>query len=171
MCLEDKQLMMARKARLAFIQTLRREKTETTPAQQRGIDYENDTYEGKTPASPYVEGGQWQIVGKREENIDGIDFLLYGRLDVLKGGIIYDIKRVSQYSVQKYLYSAQHPFYLELFPRARQFTYLVDDGNMLHTETYYRDKIKPIKYTIMEFVRWLKEENLWEDYRLYWRTK
>ena len=171
MCLEDKQLSASRWARLAFIDTLRRKQTPTTEAQQRGIDFEDDTYKGKTPASPYVEGGQWQIVGKKEEKIGGMNFLLYGRLDCLKGGIIYDIKRVSQYSVQKYFNSAQHAFYLELFPRARQFTYLAYDGNALHTETYYRDEVKPIRVTIEMFIDWLKENNLMEDYKIYWRTK
>ncbi len=171
MCLEDKQLSASRWARSAFLSTLRRAKSETTPAQQRGIDYEDATYQGKTSASPYVEGGQFQIVGKKYETIGGVDFLLYGRLDCLKGGTIYDIKRVSQYSVQKYLHSAQHPFYLHLFPRATKFTYLVDDGYALHTETYFRDEVKPIRSTIEEFIGWLKEEELWDDYELYWKAR
>lgn len=171
MCLEDKQLSASRWARTSFLDTLRRVKNETTPAQQRGIDYEDATYKGETPASPYVEGGQFQIVGKKFETIDGVDFLLYGRLDCLKGGTIYDIKRVSQYAVQKYLHSAQHPFYLHLFPRAKKFTYLVDDGYAFHTETYWRDEVKPIEQTIREFIEWLKNEDLWDDYELYWKAR
>lgn len=170
-CIEDKQSIAMMNARTSFIATLNRIKTPTTEAQQRGIDYEDECYKGNTDCSPIIEGGQFQIVGKKTKTIGGIDFLLYGRLDVLKGGIIYDIKRVSQYSPQKYLHSAQHPFYLELFKSAYKFTYLVYDGIKLHQESYFRDEVKPIESIIQEFIDWLKEENLYDTYELKWATK
>lgn len=170
-CLEDRQEEARKKAYAEFLLTLDRVKTPATEAQQRGIDYEADTYAGKTDASPYVEGGLFQAVGKKEETIDGQPFLLYGRLDCLKAGIIYDIKRVSRYTAQKYARSSQHGFYLHLFPQAYRFTYLVYDGKKLHTETYYRDEARPIEADIMEFMGWLKQEGLFERYELNWRTK
>lgn len=169
--LEDRQDEARKKAYQDFLLTLDRVKIPTTEAQQRGIDYERDTYAGLTEASPYVKGGQFQSVGMKEETIDGQPYLLYGRLDCLKAGVIYDIKRVGRYTAQKYLRSAQHGFYLALFPEAYKFTYLVFDGNKLHTETYYRDEARPVEQDIKAFADWLRQEGLFERYELNWRSK
>lgn len=169
-CLEDKILDTQAKAKEDFINTLNRIKTPPNQYMQMGIDYEEECYKGNTDVSPIIKGGAYQIVGMKNETIDGIDFLLYGRLDVLKGGIIYDIKRVMKYSVQKYFKSCQHSFYFELFGRAYQFTYLIYDGNRLHTETYYREDCVDIKQVISNFIRWLKENDLFEIYKEKWKS-
>ena len=167
-CLEDKKLDAQKKAKEDFIKTLKREPSETNVYMQMGIDYEEECYKGNTEVSPIIQGGAYQLVGKKNKTIDGIDFLLYGRLDVLKGGVIYDIKRVMKYAPQKYLKSCQHSFYFELFERSYQFTYLVFDGNKLHTETYYRDECDDIKEIISNFMKWLEANDLLELYKKYW---
>jgi len=170
-CIEDKILVAQEKAYNDFITVLNRIKTEPNEFMLRGIEYEDECYKGNTDCSPIIEGGAYQIVGKKEETIDDIDFLLYGRLDVLKGGIIYDIKRVSKYSTQKYLKSYQHPFYFELFKECDEFDYLIYDGDTLHIETYYRDQVVDIKSVISQFIKWLKKNNLLELYKEKWRSK
>lgn len=166
--LEDKQDLASKKAYEEFLNTLNRVKTPPNEYMLRGIEFEEECYKGNTCISPIIQGGAFQIVGKKEVEIDQTPFLMYGRLDVLKQGVIYDIKRVSQYRTQKYYYSHQHGFYMDLFPEATQFTYLAYDGSKLHQETYYRGQYKPTETAISEFKQWLKENDLWETYESLW---
>lgn len=169
-CIEDKAELLRAKATEDFIKTLNRVPSEPNEAMQKGIDFERDCYLGKTPISPIIEGGAFQIVGKKEVEINGEKVLLYGRLDVLKNGTIYDIKRVRQYKTQKYLRSYQHGFYLDLFQEAQDFTYLVyDDKERLHKETYYRGQYEPTESIVKEFFAWLKQYDLWETYVRFWK--
>ena len=170
-CLEDKQDLEMQKAYDEFLGTLRREQTPPNENMLRGIQYEEDCYKGLTDASPIIKGGAFQIVGKKYVVVDNVPFLMYGRLDVLKNGIIYDIKRVTRYATQKYLHSAQHGFYLDLFQDASQFTYLAFDGNKLHQETYYRGQYKPTEAILSDFIQWLRENNLWDVYASLWASK
>ncbi len=170
-CLEDKIADAREKALEDFKRTLRREPSEPNKWMQMGIDFEAECYAGNTCISPIIEGGAFQIVGKEEATIDGVDFLLYGRLDVLKGGVIYDIKRVGRYAPRKYAKSYQHGFYLELFKDAKKFEYLAYDGKDLHTETYYRDQCRDTKDAISQFLRWLKANGLAETYFDKWASK
>ena len=169
--IEDKRDLASEKAMQEFLKTLRREPIPDNEYMQRGREYEDATYRGETRASPYVEGGQFQISGTKKVVVGGIGFLMYGRLDCLKGGVIYDIKRVSRYAPQKYRRSYQHGFYLELFPNAYEFDYLVDDGNALHTETYFREQCVPTEKAIADFVRWLRAENLLDLYFEKWEAR
>lgn len=170
-CLEDKQDLAMQKAYDEFLGTLRREQTPPNENMLRGIQYEDDCYKGLTDASPIIKGGAFQIVGKKNVVVDNVPFLMYGRLDVLKNGTIYDIKRVTRYATQKYLHSAQHGFYMDLFPNASQFTYLAYDGNKLHQETYYRGEYKPTEAVLSDFIQWLRENNLWDVYASLWASK
>lgn len=170
-CLEDKQDLAMQKAYDEFLVTLRREQTPPNENMLRGIKYEDDCYKGLTDASPIIKGGAFQIVGKKNVVVDSVPFLMYGRLDVLKNGIIYDIKRVTRYATQKYLHSTQHGFYMDLFPNASQFTYLAFDGNKLHQETYYRGQCKPTEAILSDFIQWLRENNLWDVYASLWASK
>lgn len=111
---EDKVSIAQEKAYQEFLKTLNREPVEQNQYMLDGIQYEQDCYDGKTEASPIIENGQFQIVGKKNVQIDGLNFLMYGRLDVLKGGVIYDIKKVVRYNLGKYKKSYQHAFYLSL---------------------------------------------------------
>jgi len=169
---EDKVFEAQEKAKEDFIKTLKREPSEPNEYMLAGIQFEEECYKGNTCVSPIIVGGAFQIVGTKEVDVNGIKFLMYGRLDVLKGGIIYDIKRVWKYSPQKYLNSYQHPFYMELFPNAKEFEYLAFDGNKLHIEKYYPDQCDSIsKVVIPKFIEWLKENDLWELYKEKWISK
>lgn len=170
-CLEDKKSEASEKALQDFLKTLKREPSEPNFFMKQGIEFEDACYRGETCVSPIIKGGAYQIVGMKDVTIDGIDFLLYGRLDVLKGGIIYDIKRVMKYAPQKYLKSYQHGFYFELFPNAYEFQYLVYDGNALHRETYYRDQCVDLREVIREFMKWLKDNGLLKLYFDKWVSK
>ena len=170
-CLEDKQSEAMEKARDEFLLTLNRIHTPTTEAQQRGMDFEEETYKGNTPASPYVEGGAFQIAKSAVLHVSGKEIVLYGRLDCLKNGVIYDIKRVSRYEAGKYFRSAQHPAYLRLFENADRFTYLAYNGQSLFTETYWRDITKPIEGYISNFLGYLEANGLMKVYEDKWRAK
>lgn len=171
-CLEDKKDDAIAKAKEDFIKTLKRIPSEPNQYMQMGIDFENECCEGRQPeVSPIIENGLFQVVGKKNVEVGGVKLLMYGRLDVLKGGVIYDIKRVMKYAPQKYIKSSQHPFYLELFERAYKFVYLVHDGGKLHIETYYRDECESIYNIILDFIKWLKENDLFETYKEYWKCK
>lgn len=170
-CLEDKQDLAMRKAYAEFLDTLQRKQTPPNESMLRGMEYEADCYKGLTDASPIIQGGAFQITGKKNVVVGNVPFLMYGRLDVLKNGVIYDIKRVTRYATQKYLNSAQHGFYMDLFPDATQFTYLVYDGARLHQETYYRGQCKPTEAILSDFIQWLRENDLWDVYERLWASK
>ena len=82
-----------------------------------------------------VSGGIWQYPVKKEITINNIDFLLYGRTDVIKEDRIYDIKRVSKYKIGKYQKSLQYAIYLYC-SNFKNFSYLICDGNSVYKEDY-----------------------------------
>lgn len=165
-----------------FMQVLRREPTETTEAMQKGIDFENLVtsitkgyrntkdrwYRAADQIAKVVNGGVLQYRTKKEFQVRGITILLYGRLDVLKAGVIYDIKFSSKYDVGKYINSTQHPVYLELVPEAKEFTYLISNGSSVWTETYRRDETPSIFPIISDFFEWLEVNGLMELYKEKW---
>lgn len=154
-----------------FLKVLKREPTETTPAMALGNEFEKECYEGKVEGiSEIIKGGAFQLSASKIETIGNYNFLLYGRIDVLKNGVIYDIKRVGKYSdVQKYYTSVQHVMYLKLIPQAKEFKYLISDGECIYTETYDRnDIIEPIETIIINFVNWLKRNDLFDLYVEKW---
>lgn len=169
-CLEDKIDEERKKAKESFLNALNKIYVDNE-YMKLGREFEEECYQGKTCISPIIENGCYQIAGVKKVEIDGIDFIMYGKLDVLKGGVVYDIKRVQKYSLQKYLNSYQHGFYLDLFPRAYKFEYLVYDGNKLFHETYYRGQYIETTRVISEFIKWLKENELFEIYKEKWRSK
>lgn len=170
-----------------FMMTLRREQTPTTEAMQKGIDFENlvtaivngeqtpsdwdKWYNAASEVAAIVRGGCLQYKAKKEIKVAGITFLLYGRLDALKAGTIYDIKFSSSYDKGKYVDSTQHPTYLELIPQAGEFTYLVSNGGTVWKETYRRDETPDIRDVISDFVSWLGENNLMDVYKEHWEAK
>lgn len=171
-----------------FMTTLRRESTPTTPEMQKGIDFENfvtDIINGDTDAmgryenwfdaayeiAQIIRGGALQYKAQKEIAVDGMTFLLYGHLDALKAGVIYDIKFSGGYERGKYFESTQHPTYLELIPQAREFTYLVSNGSAVWRETYRRDETGDIKEVISDFVSWLYANDLMDTYKEHWLAK
>jgi hypothetical protein len=165
-----------------FLTVLRREPTETTEAMRNGIEFEDlvtdilngdaDTghkwYEAARKAARYVSGGLAQYRAKAETEIAGVTVLLYGRLDWLKAGVIYDTKFSKGYERGKYVTSTQHPMYFAIIPEAVEFVYIVSNGTDVWTERYRRDEAADIRVIIADFFSWLKANNLWETYTEKW---
>lgn len=171
-----------------FMVSLRREQTPTTEAMQKGIgfedlvtailrgsqdvsEYPSKWYDAAQEVAESIRGGVLQFRAKKEIEVSGIPFLLYGRLDVLKAGEIYDIKFSANYERGKYIESTQHPTYLELIPQARAFTYIISNGSAVWRETYRRDETRDIRIFIADFVAWLKNNSLLDTYKEHWLAK
>ena len=119
-----------------FLKSLNREPIERTPAMQNGIDFEDlvtdimfelgdkthKWYDAALRVHDIVrKGSLLQYSAKQEITIAGKDLLLYGRLDALRAGVVYDIKFSGSYDRGIYINSTQHPMYLELIPKAKKF--------------------------------------------------
>lgn len=168
-----------------FLSALKREPTPTTEAMQKGIDFENlvtnitkgrgDTdnrwYAAAAEVAKIVQGGLLQFKASREVCIEGIPLLLYGRLDALKAGSVYDIKFSGSYERGKYIESTQHPMYLEIVPEAQDFTYLVSNGSEVWKEKYRRDETPSIIPIITDFLHCLKYTGLIGIYIEHWIAK
>lgn len=169
-----------------FLRVLRREPTPTTEAMQNGIDFENlvtaivneDDVEPEMPwadaasqIAEIIKKGQLQLSASKHVKVHGMEILLYGRLDALKAGQIFDIKFSKSYNRGKYIDSTQHPMYLELIPEAENFTYLISDGNEVWTEKYRRDETPSIIPIIYNFLDWLEMTGNMETYKKYWASK
>ena len=165
-----------------FLRVLRREPTETTEAMQNGKDFEdlvtaitfgtgdplNRWYDAAYKIAQIVKGGPLQLTARRIVNVSDMTFVLYGRLDALKAGTIYDVKFSKSYDVGKYIDSTQHPTYFELIPEAKDFTYLVSNGATVWKETYRRDEAPSILPVISDFADWLTATGLMATYREKW---
>jgi len=174
-----------------FIDTLNRKDKPTNAYMWAGIKFEdavNSTAEGADTTSigvrkvaDIVRGGQKQVALRQNKTIGGINFLLYGRLDYLKAGVIYDIKFSvvdffdtgygKGYEVGKYTASIQHPFYFELCPEADVFEYLISDGRDVYKERYLQIETPPIDMTVTDFIAFLRDNNLLGTYFEKWITK
>ena len=174
----------AEAALASFIQTLKREPKETTPAMQAGIDFESainavvagDSADIKNEKearairrfSRLCAGGQPQVPVAGDIASAGIEIRLYGVCDYVKAGTIYDIKRVQRYEYGKYFHSPQHPMYLHLVPGAAKFSYLIFNGTDTFVETYRRGDFVPIEETIAKFINWLRENGYMSLYEEHW---
>lgn len=195
-CSEDN----SEEARKAFLASLRREATEQSEEMLRGISFEDavnaylygDNEAPERHAAEYskrggeaeeaecvrkvaeiMRGGTYQLTAYKDKNIAGIDFLLMAKCDWVTAGIIKDCKRVTNYEPGKYLNSVQHPMYLEVLDTAYRFDYVVCDGSDVYTtDSYTRADIpQTIEEIIIQFVNFLKEENLLQTYFKYWKSK
>lgn len=97
--------------------------------------------------------------------------VLYGRLDALKAGTIYDIKFSKSYERGKYFGSTQHPTYLRIIPEATEFVYLVSNGVDVWHEEYRRGEVFPIEPTIQNFFYWLEDAGLAGVYEQFWQAR
>jgi hypothetical protein len=165
-------------SRNKFLQTLGKVKTPTTPAQQKGIDFENnikqicdenlfDSQEEVIDSIPrheleiadIVDGGLWQQSVKKELKIGNTEFLLYGRTDVIKRDTVYDIKFTSNYELGKFLDSSQHLIYLYCTGLPK-FQYLISDGKDYWIEDYnnHAGVEDEIKGKISDFMSYLDND-------------
>ncbi len=178
-----------------FLQVLRREARETTEARQNGIYFENAVYAEAAGVSPkpecqwengvkavanIIRGAQMQVRLSRPLTLDGMKFLVYGILDALKAGVIYDVKfQNKKFSISendpgeygKFLNSPQHPFYFFLVPEALEFKYLLSDGEDLYIETYQRDQTRSAEAVIAEFIHSIAGMGLLDAYKEKWLAK
>ena len=168
-----------------FMRTLRREPSVPNEAMQNGIDFENlvtDILNGRADASDkwyaaaakiaqIIKGARLQLPAKRIVTIRGEEILLYGRLDALKAGVVYDIKFTKHYDAGKYFGSPQHPMYLDIVPEADAFTYLASDGTHVWPETYRRDETSEIIPVIEWLFSWFDTNGLMGTYKRLWVAK
>lgn len=174
-----------------FLRTLKREKGEPTEAMLNGIAFEHECYNvaagldnisgskwepGIRAVAEIIKGAPTQIKAQRELTVDGVEYLVYGILDAMKAGVIYDVKFVNKSFgsadlVGKYLDSAQHAAYLYIVPEARRFEYLVSDGKDLYVEGYDREDVPHIGGIIREFKRSVENMGLGEIYKETWVAK
>lgn len=133
-------------------------------------------YTGAKKVAGIIQGAPVQVKASREIIVDGRTFLVYGILDALKAGTIYDVKFMdksmgSNDVYGKYLDSPQHPFYFYLVPEAYEFTYLLSDGQDVYQETYRREDCRTAGSLISEFMQGIERANLLEDYLQHWKAK
>ena len=174
-----------------FLNTLNRIPKETTPEMQNGIDFENEVYKaaagiprsahpkwenGINAVATLIKGAPVQVTAQRELTIGSMNLLVYGVLDALKAGTIFDVKFSnkgfgSAELAGKYLDSPQHPTYFFIVPEAQEFKYLVSDGEDLYTECYTRKNSRPFEEIAKEFLASLEAMNLLDTYKAKWVSK
>lgn len=129
---------------------------------------EHPWYAAAFKVAQMVDGAKLQYVAKKEVTVCRMDLLLYGRLDAMKEGRIFDIKFSGSYERGKFHDSTQHPMYYRLVPEIMNFTYVVSNGYDVWTEVYWFDEIPRIEPVITDFLQWLQEMNLMDTYKEYW---
>lgn len=168
-----------------FVSTLNRIETPPTEAMANGIAFEdlvtditrgtgnpkNRWYDAASKVAGIVSGGILQFKVSKTITVSGMTLLLYGRLDCLKSGEIYDIKFSKSYDRGKYQNSTQHPTYMELIPEAAGFTYVVSNGSEVWTERYRRDETPEIVPVIRDFLDWMQDMNFMDTYKEKWQAK
>lgn len=146
--------------------------TELQDGQQRLLDArpleEHQWYDAANQVAGIIKGAQLQYRARRMIQVGDISLVLYGRLDALKAGVVYDIKFSAKYERGKYFNSTQHPTYLELIPEASEFTYLVSNGSSVWCETYRRDETPSVIAVIYDFFDWLGSYDLMDLYKKKW---
>ena len=174
------------KARRDFMKVLRREPSRPSAAMARGIQFENMVTaclrgcppeeghkweRGVRQVAEEIRGAQLQVPAWRQARVEGVPFLLYGRMDALRAGTIFDIKFSAAYEPGKYLDSPQHPMYFACCPEARRFVYLVCDGRELCRESYTPAETPPIEAAIRQFMGYLEAMGLVELYTQKWKAR
>lgn len=174
-----------------FIRTLNREPTPVSEAMADGNAFETEVYaaaqgrrraphpkweNGIQTVASVIKGAPSQVRVQREIEVLGYTFLLYGVLDALHAGVIFDVKFKSKSFgsldlAGSYLESPQHPAYLYLVPEAHEFQYLVSDGVDLYKEVYTRENTRPIGDIIAEFIASIEAMGLLGTYLDKWVAK
>ena len=145
--------------------------------EEMGFDRYPKNYTGAKKIADIVRGGQWQVHVDTDIVVDGREFWLHGFCDVVKAGVIYDVKYKTKSFASldlwnSYKHSSQHSAYLRCLPEAYEFVYLVSDGDDLYTEAYNRMNSEPIENIIRNFMNWLKTEpELMKIYEERWQVE
>ena len=174
-----------------LMRTLRREPSVPNEAMRNGIEFEKEVMKavagvrrtphkkwesGITAVATALNGASTHVKLSCVVKVSGQSYLLYGILDALKAGIIYDVKFTnkslssgsSSYEPGKYLDSAQHPAYFKLVPEAYEFRYLISDGQDYCTEAYRRKDAPLIEGIIAEFIDSIDGMGLLPLYKEKW---
>ncbi len=174
-----------------FLDTLHRVPIAQKESMMNGIAFETEVYkqargevrtphpkweEGICKVAEIVKGAPTQIRLKMPIRVAGEDILLYGVLDAMKAGTIYDVKFSnksfgSAELAGKYLDSSQHPIYLKIAPEAFAFEYIVSDGVDVYTERYTRRNCRTAEEIVSEFISFLRSAGIWKDYTALWQAK
>lgn len=168
-----------------FIKVLNKEEFEPSESILKGFEFEKYMQEN------YKEtlNGSYQVKVSKEYE----DYLLYGIIDCLKGGIIYDYKYTKNYDVGKFFGNHQTLMYLEMIPEAKKMVYLITnkfdkieyaDNNFqdvknveyevgdIFKEEYTKDMFpETIDSILHKFEEWLKQYNLFDLYTEKWKCK
>lgn len=170
-----------------FIKVLNKEEFEPSESIIKGYEFEaymQENYEE-------TKNGAYQVVVSKEHG----DYLLYGKVDCLKGGIIYDYKYTKNYDVGKFFGNHQTLMYLEMVPEANKMVYLITNkfdkeiplipplnyeycgeyeykvGDIFREE-YTKDMFpETIDSVLHKFEQWLKAYNLFDLYTEKWKCK
>ena len=175
-------------AKTDFLNALNRVPKEKTQAMLNGIEFESEVYRqahglsrephekwetGIRKVAKIIGSAPVQVKAKREIAVGGMTFLVYGILDALKAGVIYDVKFYNKSLgaddvYGKYLGSPQHPTYFYIVPEATEFRYLVCDGEDVYEESYDKENTRDIGEIIGHFIDWLAQEDLLTVYKEKW---
>lgn len=154
-------------ARTSFRQTISRDEFEPTEDMAKGNKFEADVFawvDGYRPElmdtywecveeiADKVGGGVRQLVVKKEIEVSGQAFLLYGKVDHLAGPWATDVKWTGNYDFPKFKATAQHPVYLACLPLVPSFRYLISDGRRVYEEVYQRGECRPVEELVSEFM-------------------
>ena len=168
-----------------FIKVLNKEEFEPTESILKGFEYEKYMQENFEETLD----GAYQVKVSKEYG----DYLLYGIIDCLKGGIIYDYKYTKNYEVGKFFNNHQTLMYLEMVPESKKMIYLItnkfdetkySDANLkdiekieyavgdIFREEYTKDMFpETIDSILHKFEEWLKQYNLFDLYTEKWKCK
>ena len=159
-----------------FKKVLSKEPIEETEAIKLGFQFEDFMIKNYEP----TKNGCYQVKLSKNITTKTGNYVLYGRLDCLKCGTIYDYKFKGSYDVGDFQDSYQHPIYFEICPEADKFEYLIcnnykedkqpEELNLYH-EIYLREDNKiDIKEEIDHFINWLKTNELYDLYCSKWES-
>lgn len=147
-----------------FLQILNRIPTEKNEAMMKGDEFEKWAIENIDE----IKNGVYQYAASKEYG----EYLLYGRIDVLKAGIIYDLKYTGNYEVGKYYGNFQTSIYLELIPESLKMVYIIGNGtDSLFREEYTRLDCEPIDLTLKQFKGWLKDTGNYQTFTDKWKAR
>ncbi|MBE6147441.1 MAG: hypothetical protein E7168_03810 [Firmicutes bacterium] len=160
-----------------FIKVLSREPMETNEAIETGFQYEDFMIKNYEP----TKNGCYQVKLSKDITTKTGIYVLYGRLDCLKAGKIYDYKYTGSYDVGKFYDNYQTPMYFELAPEADEFEYLIcnnykegktlEELNIYH-EVYRKQEVNVDLYQeIDNFIKWLGTNKLLNLYQEKWESK
>lgn len=145
----------------------------------RGKKFEEEVFEGKHGLlSQLVMPLEKQVWAKKIMDMGNFEIVFNGKIDVLDkdNSIIYDIKRVDNFSENKYDDSAtcQHRIYQWFFDNKMDFYYLVTDGvgeKINKNHVVYKERVsdemleRSIKWLVLDFLDFLNKKELLNKYQ------